>query len=290
MFPRIDRLSTLYFFHPLGKMMSLRDEMRIPVLMYHSISNDNENGVHPYYRINTSPDVFAEHMKFLHINNYLVITLAEAVKLLFNPQPVTRNPQSATRYAVLTFDDGFRDFYTQAYPILQKYGFGATVFLPTGFIEDKGQKIKDKEHLGWREVRELHKDGITFGSHTVTHPKLKLLKREDIVYEIRQSMETIEDKLGESIESFSCPYAFPDEDKEFTKFLKETLQECGYRYGVSTRIGTTTKDDGIFFLKRIPANSCDDVSFFRAKLEGAYDWLNKLQHLSKTLKGSSRSW
>lgn len=279
MFSRIDRISTLYFFHPLGQMMRLHDEMRIPILMYHSISNDNENGVHPYYRINTSPDIFAKHMKFLYENNYLVITLTEAVKLLINPQP-------ATRYAVLTFDDGFRDFYTQAYPILQKYGFGATVFLPTGFIDDEGLKIKDKEHLGWREVRELHKDGITFGSHTVTHPKLNLLKKEDIVYEIRQSRETIEDKLGESIESFSCPYAFPGEDKRFTRFLKETLQECGYRYGVSTRIGTTTKDDDIFFLKRIPANSCDDVSFFRAKLEGAYDWLNRLQYLFKMLKRS----
>ena len=269
-------------------MMNLRGRTKIPVLMYHSISNDNEKGLHPYYQINTSPDVFAEHMKFLHKNNYLVITLAEAVKLLFNPQPATSNPQPSTRYVVLTFDDGYRDFYTEAYPVLQKYGFGATVFLPTEFIDDKGQKIKDKEHLSWRDVRELHKDGINFGSHTVTHPKLKLLKREDIVYEIRQSRKIIEDKLGESIESFSCPYAFPAEDRKFTRFLKETLLESGYRYGVSTRIGTTSKDDDIFFLKRIPANSCDDISFFRAKLEGAYDWLNRLQYLSKTLKGRLR--
>ncbi len=48
---RFDRLFTLYFFHPLGQMIRLRDEVRIPILMYHSISNDNENGVHPYYRI-----------------------------------------------------------------------------------------------------------------------------------------------------------------------------------------------------------------------------------------------
>jgi len=98
---RFDRLSTLYFFHPLGQMMRLRDEIRIPILMYHSITNDSENELHPYYRINTSPEIFAEHMKFLYENNYSVITLAEAVKLLFNSQP-------ATRYAVVTFDDGFR--------------------------------------------------------------------------------------------------------------------------------------------------------------------------------------
>jgi peptidoglycan/xylan/chitin deacetylase (PgdA/CDA1 family) len=260
--------------------------------------------VHPYYQINTSPDIFVERMRFLHENNYSVISLAKAVKMLdSNSQPNQLNTQHATRntqiklnqplnhstnqplkYVVLTFDDGFRDFYTQAFPILQKYGFTATVFLPTGFIDNKGLKLKGKEHLNWIEVRELHNNGINFGSHTVTHPQLKLLKKEDIEYEIRQSKETIQNKLGESIDSFSYPFKFPEEDKEFTKYLRVILQKFGYKYSVSTRIGTTSKKDDIFFLKRIPANSCDDISLFKAKLQGGYDWLYWPQYFLKMAK------
>lgn len=288
---RIDRLATLYFFHPIKRITNFHRVGHIPILMYHSISEDSENGVHPYYQVNTSPDVFAKHMKFLYDNNYTVISLKDAMDLLTG-EPVNYstnksiNPSTIQpiNYAVLTFDDGFRDFYTQAFPILYKYRFTATVFLPTSFVDNKDLKHKEKEHLSWEEVRELHNKGIDFGSHTATHPQLKTLKKDEIEYEIRHSRETIEDELRESIDSFSYPFAFPEEDKEFTKFLKDILQKCGYKCGVSTRIGTATKRDAKYYLKRIPINSCDDGSFFKAKLEGAYDWLSKPQYIFKKLK------
>jgi hypothetical protein len=66
--------------------------------------------------------------------------------------------------------------------------------------------------------------------------------------------------------------------------LRNILQKYGYKYGVSTRIGTTFKKDGIFFLKRIPVNSCDDIPLFKAKLEGGYDWLYNIQLASKIIK------
>ena len=274
---RLDRLLTLYFFHPLLRAISFHKKARIPILMYHSISNDAEDDIHPYYRINTSPDIFAKHIKFLHENNYSVISLRDVKESL----PQLDN--SPGRFVVITFDDGYQDFYTEAFPVLQNYDYTATVFLPTGFINNKNN-LKGKTHLNWNEILELSNNGITFGSHTVTHPQLKLLKNEDIELEIRQSKEVIEDNLGKPVESFSYPFAFPEEDKEFTKHLGGALQKYGYKYGVSTRIGMTSKKDDVYFLKRLPVNSCDDISFFKAKLEGGYDWLYKAQRLFKKVK------
>jgi len=293
---RFDRFLTLYFFYPLLRIGSFHKKAQIPILMYHSISKDAEDGIHPYYRINTSPDVFTTHMKFLHENNYKVIGLDQATKMLksagtsfgantndsslaFNQQ----NKHNKPRFAVITFDDGYHDFYTGAFPVLQNYDYRTTVFLPTGFIDNKN-KLKGKCHLTWKEILELSNNGISFGSHTVTHPQLKFLQKKDIEFELRQSKEVIEDKLGKPAESFSYPYAFPEEDKEFTKYLRGVLQKYGYKHGASTRIGMTSKKDDIYFMKRIPVNSCDDLLLFKTKLNGTYDWLYYLQYMYKQLE------
>jgi peptidoglycan/xylan/chitin deacetylase (PgdA/CDA1 family) len=133
-------------------------------------------------------------------------------------------------------------------------------------------------------VRELHDQGISFGSHTVTHPELTSLSNKDVEYEIRQSKKAIEDNLGKTIDTFSYPCKFPDANKAFVKDLREILQKHGYHHGVSTRIGATSKRDDRYFMKRIPINSGDDISLFKAKLEGGYNWLHKPQYLYKILK------
>ncbi|MBN1974572.1 MAG: polysaccharide deacetylase family protein, partial [Sedimentisphaerales bacterium] len=171
----------------------------------------------------------------------------------------------------------------EAFPVLQNYDYTATVFLPTGFIDIR-KGLKGKNHLQWNEILELSNNGITFGSHTVTHPQLKFLKEEDIEYEIRQSKEIIENNLGIPVESFSHPFAFPEENKKFTKYLRKTLQKYEYKHGVSTRIGMTSKEDDIYFMKRIPVNSCDDILFFNEKLEGGYDWLYHIQRIVKAIR------
>jgi peptidoglycan/xylan/chitin deacetylase (PgdA/CDA1 family) len=272
---RLDRFLTLNFFHPLVKKTSLHNDVRIPILMYHSISEDSENSVHPYFRINTSPALFAEHAQYLHDHNYAVINLADLTTFFSAKNKVP------SRCVVLTFDDGYRDFHTRAFPVLNTYNFTATVFLPTGAIENRNQKLRGKEHLTWKEVNELSKHEIIFGSHTVTHPQLSTMSREATEYEISKSKETIEDKVGKKADSFSYPFKFPEELKDFTRYLRELLKKYGYVNGVSTRIGTAVTGDDTYFLKRIPVNSYDDLSFFRAKLDGGYDWLHRLQYFKK---------
>jgi peptidoglycan/xylan/chitin deacetylase (PgdA/CDA1 family) len=274
---RTDRLLTLYVVRYL-KQLFVAENKRIPILMYHSISDDDEQRIHPYFKICTAPAVFAKHMSFLYHNNYRVINLNDTLKHLHSDNKLKE------KYVALTFDDGFQDFYSNAFHILDKYHFTATVFLPTGLIENQNLKLLGKDHLNWQEVRELSKNGVMFGSHSVTHPQLRLMAKDNIENEIRKSKETIENKIGKSVNSFSYPCRFPEEQKPYTNYLKKILEKYCYLNGVTTRIGLARKDDDIHFLRRIPLNSYDDLPFFKTKLEGCYDWLYRTQYIYELLK------
>jgi peptidoglycan/xylan/chitin deacetylase (PgdA/CDA1 family) len=113
------------------------------------------------------------------------------------------------RLVAITFDDGFRDFHTAAWPVLQRFGFTATMYLPTAFVGHRRATFHGKECLTWPEVRELRAHGIRFGSHTVTHSKLHEMASPQIECELTLSKQSLEHELGEEIASFAYPYAFP---------------------------------------------------------------------------------
>src|SRR5260370_35337300 len=98
-----------------------------------------------------------------------------------------------------------------------------------------------------KEVWEGDSYGIGIGSHTVSHPELYQMSRNEVEYPIRQSKETIEDGLGEPIRSFSYPYAFPEQDKKFVEGLKGLLLTHGNENGVSTILGTATREHDCLF-------------------------------------------
>ena len=249
---------------------------RLPVLMYHSILNGGEDKVSPYYRTTTSPKIFAEQMELLRAEGFRGVNLQEGRELL--------RRGSAEKIVAVTFDDGFRDFYTQAFPVLKQHSFSATMFLPTAFIDNKPLRFKERECMTWNEVRELHNAGIEFGSHTVNHPKLYELDFAQIRTELEVSKSVIEEKLGAAISSFAYPYAFPSADRQFVEALEELLKGAGYECNATTRIGRVSTDDDPFTLKRLPVNSADDAALFVAKIRGAYDWMNWPQDALKKIK------
>jgi peptidoglycan/xylan/chitin deacetylase (PgdA/CDA1 family) len=318
---RLDGFITLNFVHPFRRALSRFQVSKsarqssgrsfpVPILMYHSITDDPEPGVAPYYRLNTSPSVFRQQMQFLADHSYRTISLDQMVELL-NPS-LTRpgghsQPSDAGgaegdgRFVVLTFDDGFRNFRTEAFPVLQKHGFTGTVFLPTAFIGGR-QKVQSPrlsaaphslfatrhsrpdEFLTWSEVRELHKAGIEFGSHTVNHPKLVELYWPDVEREISQSKSEIEEQLAQPITAFCYPYAFPKANRSFSRSFRELLAQTGYTCCTTTELGRVQTGDDRYRLKRLPANSLDDQALLAAKLEGSYDWLALPQMMVGKLK------
>lgn len=274
---RADRLATLYVFHPVASRLA-NGNLRIPVLMYHSVSNTA--GIRRgYFQTTTSPARFAGQMRMLQEQGYTPVALSRAAGILAGSHPGPAKP------VVITFDDGYRDFHTEAFPVLAAHGFAASMFLPTGYIGDRRSSFNGLECLTWGEVRELDTAGVEFGSHTVSHPKLKELGSGRIEQELRGSKEAIEDKLGKPAVCFSYPYAFPEANRDFVARLKDILVACGYRAGVSTVIGSAAPSSDPLFLSRLPVNSQDDAALFRAKLEGGYDWLHGLQRLKKALAG-----
>lgn len=282
---RLDRLASLYLCHPLARVMSGGSRARLPILMYHGIQGGT-SARHPYYETNTSPKAFASQMKYLGENGYKTLDLDGAVRSL-------ELGEALVKRVVITFDDGYHDFYQTAYPILCAYGFSATVFLVTGHTGEHRLRFNASECLTWSEVRELHGSGIRIGSHTVSHPELKRMSKPEIDDEISRSKQTIEDKIGHAVRSFSYPYAFPEADHVFVRFVQNTLVRHGYQNGVSTVIGRASGRSDRYFLPRLPINAWDDARLFQAKLEGGYDWLHTPQLLSKVVadfrQGQKRS-
>jgi peptidoglycan/xylan/chitin deacetylase (PgdA/CDA1 family) len=276
---RFDRFATLYLVNPLRRRVP-GSEPSIPILMYHSISEQDETDVHAYYRTATSTSMFAQHMQYLRDLEYSAINVAEAVRLL-------QSRELTKKYVAVTFDDGYADFYTHAFPALSRHGFTATMFLPTAYIGTSRMQFKGRDCLTWSEVRELRKHGMCFGSHTVTHPQLSTFGNGAVKDEIVNSKQTIEDNLGEPVDSFSYPFAFPENNKPFVRELRNILEDSGYRQGVSTCIGTARQQEDPYFLRRLPMNSLDDAALFSAKLQGGYDWLHRVQYASKRLRGHS---
>jgi peptidoglycan/xylan/chitin deacetylase (PgdA/CDA1 family) len=274
---RFDRFATLYFVRFLRRSV-FEGSKRIPILMYHSISHESENGIHPYYRTVTSPQRFRAQIEQLHASGYRTISPAEALSAAENDNPCSQ------KIVAITFDDGYRDFYSNAFPVLAQYGFSATMYLPTAYVADDSASFKGKECLSWSEVRELQGHGMDFGSHTVTHPQLHDLGPAQVEEEIVNSKKSIEEKTGCEVNSFAYPYAFPQADKDFKEHLRDTLAAAGYENGVCTALGRTSLESDRFFLERLPINDCDDEALFQAKLDGAYDWVGQFQYFSKLAK------
>jgi peptidoglycan/xylan/chitin deacetylase (PgdA/CDA1 family) len=276
---RIDRFVTLRLVWPLKRVGSGTSDQWLPILMYHSISPDPELGVRSYYKVCTSPQRFAQNMQWLADAGRKGVTLKEGLDILEGRKAAN------TPAVVITFDDGFRDFYTHAAPVLRRHGFSATMYLPTGFISDERKTFNGRDCLTWREVKELSLAGIEMGSHTVNHPKLVELTWPQIMRELADSRSAIEDRLEVPVPSFAYPFAFPQGKKEFTERLTEALQTTGFSNCVTTEIGREFRPTSAYRLKRLPVNSDDDEQFFVAKINGAYDWLSRPQALIKKLRG-----
>jgi len=276
---RFDRLASLYLGHPLARALDKMREASVSILMYHGIGKCACNWS-PYYETHTSPEVFRRQMEDLRERGYRAVDLPTALESL--------SSNSRNKYIVITFDDGLYDFYSAAYPILREHKFTATVFLVTDFVAGESTGHRKNKYMNWEEVRELHAQGIRFGSHTKSHPQLRLLSPRDVDEEIGSSKKVIEDQIGSAVTSFSYPFAFPEVHGEFRKRLTASLESHGYLNGVTTIIGRASRSRERYFLPRLPVNSFDDPALFEAKLEGGYDWLQGPQYLVKLAKKISR--
>lgn len=214
---------------------------RLPILMYHSVKPTERDD--PLGEFSVSPEAFEEQIKYLREAGYYSVSLEEWRIAMEAGRPL---PGLAV---LLTFDDGYMNFSQFAWPILKKYGFTATVFLVAGYIGDSNRWDEafgiPSPLLGWNEIRALAEEGVEFGSHSFTHPRLTSLAPEEIVREAARSRTVLAEKLGKSIYSFAYPYG--DEDG----IVRHLIGACGYTSGLSTRQGLSRLYDPLLALPRI---------------------------------------
>ena len=287
LFFRIEPILTSLMFYPASIKDRLVRQNPLTILMYHSIQEKLCGGPCSYYDLRITVEAFHRQMKYLNDNGFNIISLDEYAQARMTDRVLPPRP------VVITFDDGYMDNYTNAYPVLKEFGFKATIFLavdyintgsPADFLSERVGITRDIQFLSWPKINEMSENGITFGSHSMSHKKLDLLTEDDFAYEISKSKDIIEEKTGKEVSSFCFPYAFPGGRKRevFCKLAREHLARAGYKLGVTTTIGRNTPAQDIFFLRRVPIHVNDSLRRFAAKLTGGYDWVRTFQSFAKS--------
>jgi peptidoglycan/xylan/chitin deacetylase (PgdA/CDA1 family) len=194
--------------------------LQVPILMYHYISIPPADA--DKYRIDLSvaPEDFRQQMAYLAENGFSTITLEDLSLAIVNKQILPDKP------IIITLDDGYRDSYENAFPILREYGFSATIFLLTDPI-DQG----NPHYMTWAMIEEMAAAGIRFAPHTKSHPDLRGLPHEKLVWQILGSQETVAAHVGYMPRYFSYPSGRYDET------TIATLKELNFWGAVTTRSG-----------------------------------------------------
>ncbi|MCX5779301.1 MAG: polysaccharide deacetylase family protein [Firmicutes bacterium] len=197
--------------------------LSIPILMYHEISVGPD-------LMWVSDQNFRAQMQYLHDNGYQTITLAQARELLAGHFDTNKK-------VVLTFDDGYSTFYTNAWPILKELNQTATLFVISGLVGNP-------EYVTWDQIRFLISQGIEIGGHTRTHPLLPTLTTQAAIAEISGSKQDIEAQLGQSISSFCYPTG------KYNSQIVEQVKMAGYTSAVTMVQRKASSDDNLLLLPR----------------------------------------
>lgn len=178
----------------------LRDESTLPVIMYHRVrAPDTIAGSG-----DVDEAVFRRQMDWLYRNGYKTLTLAELEQRL---QSCPSRLKQQNKEVVLTFDDGYDDFYTIVYPLLQHYDFHASVFPVVRAVGDPADYVSSYRHLTWDQLREMDRSGyVEVGSHTLTHPRLATLDEGSVHHQLKESKRILEQELGHEIRYLVYPY------------------------------------------------------------------------------------
>jgi peptidoglycan/xylan/chitin deacetylase (PgdA/CDA1 family) len=220
---------------------------RFPILTFHAV--DDRPSV-----ISFSPALFQRSMARLYRHGYRTVGLRELAGCL------RRGSSFLERSFVITFDDGYRSVYDEAFPILQRLGFSATVFLSVGQNSERADSTRlpsmcERPMLSWREIKEMHRSGFEFGGHTLTHPDLTRLPAELLEAEVVGSKEIIQDALGAAVDTFAYPFGrYDNRCRELVS--RHFLCAC------SDRLGLLHKTSDAYAMERVDSYYLRNLSLF----------------------------
>lgn len=217
------------------------ENIGVPVLYYHSIDPSEAN------ELILSPEKLKKQLKYILDEGYIPLSMSELYAHLSN------NKEIPKKSIVITFDDGYMDNYTYAFPILKELGINATFFIITNGIDDGYYMPKD-------QLIELDKAGMDIMAHTESHPYLSKYPYEIQLGELTRSKEKLENILGKPVDFLAYPYGDYNDDT-----LKAT-KEAGYKMAFTINRGLASSDTSLLELKRIYVSSIESFDTFKKKL------------------------
>ena len=200
---------------------------KVLVLNYHKTENIHNS-------LSVPPTEFEAQMKYLWEHDYHTISPDELYDSLAGNTELPDNP------VLITFDDGYEDNYLYAYPILQKYGFKATVFIITDFVGVQ------PHYVNWQQVREMDDYGFNIESHTVSHRSMTDLSDEELKAELTGSKQKLEAELGHAVNFIAYPTG------TYNLHIAQLVKEAGYKAAFTIQYGNVDKGSNVYALERVP--------------------------------------
>ena len=226
-----------------------RSAVRVPILMYHYIRVPPDPASDRMgWGLSTSPADFRQQMDYLELNGYHPVTLTELRAYLTGKQSL---PDKAV---VLTFDDGYADIYTEAFPVLKRHRFKAVAYIVSGFVGRTGTNVAPDQ------VREMDAYGIEIGAHTVNHVDLTK-SGGSLAYEVRGSKSALEALVGHPVLDFCYPSG------RFNAIVIQAVRQAGFESATTTQSGATHTLDDRFTWSRVRVSGSESLADFVAGIQ-----------------------
>jgi peptidoglycan/xylan/chitin deacetylase (PgdA/CDA1 family)/GT2 family glycosyltransferase/SAM-dependent methyltransferase len=230
---------------------------RLPILMYHRVA---PSGLERMRNYRVTPEAFEEQLRYLKDGGFYSVSWEQWQMARSQRKPLPG------RGVMITFDDGYLDFFQYAWPLLKQYGFTATVFIVADQIGKTNiwdQAFGEELPLmGWPEIHHLQGEGIEFGSHSTAHHALTALSNEDLVRDLARSRAILQQGLGAPTRVIAYPHG------DFNPIVEHFAGGCGYTFGVTCRAGSSQFNDSILALPRIEVMGSSTLREFVNSLSG----------------------
>ena len=230
---------------PAAKVTVQEDPRTVMVLNYHKVVDEHMS-------LSVPLADFEQHMKWLKEYGYTSITPEELYEFIVNGSELPEKP------VLITFDDGYKDNYTNAYPIMKKYGFKGTIFVVTGFLG-----VYDN-YMTWEQAKELADNGFSIESHTYSHKSMTEASDEEISKELTKSRDTVKNKLGIDADFMAYPTG------TYNLHIAELVQKAGYKGAFTIKYDNVSRESNVYALERVPIFHTENTN---------KDFLERIQYL-----------
>lgn len=238
---------------------------KILILLYHRIlsKEDHLSKLRAHEKVySLRESEFAKQLEHLYSNGWVTISLNRLLKYLLHK---TFPPYKCF---LISFDDGNETDYTKALPLLKEFGFKATFFLTSDFINKPG-------YLKKSQIQMLSQEGMEFGSHGKTHKFLPTLNEKELKLELLESKKTLEEIIGKEVNLLSLPGGYHNSK------VKRIASELGFRGICTSKFGFNENKTDPSELKRVPLKNGDSLSYFISLVN-----LDKILFFKKKIKGN----